>query len=246
MRATTLATLLIAMPVALACGPAAAAGLYESRTIVTGMDGRSRPAGVQRALAQTLAKVSGDPALLDDPRLRAIDPAPLVLGIAYLDRMSDQPTRDEQGTRDRPYDLVVRFQPAAVDALLRSWNLSPWPLPRPVLGIDVTITPRQGPATPLRADTGADERHRAALLEAAGRFGLEVVLPTSQPSYAVPDGPSLRGALRWDELQAGWSAQWSLLGAGPEQSWGGSGLSFDAAYRDGVGRAARILSQRRP
>ncbi len=228
------------------CIQARASEVYEARTIVTGMDLRSRPEGLRRALAQVLAKASGNPALLDDPRLAELDPATLLHGFAYLDRMSDQPKRDEQGTRDRPYDLVARFDPAAIDAVLRRWGDAPWPAPRPQIAVQITIVPRQGPPMPLRADTDPDERHRAALLDAAARFGVDLVLPAAMAPLATPDGPVLQGTVRWSDADTGWSAVWTMNVRGTPQLWGRRGTSFDAAYRDAVAGAAALLSGHTP
>jgi hypothetical protein len=190
-----------------------------------------------------LAKVSCNPALQDDPRLDGIDPEPLLRNLAYLDRMSDQPKHDEQGSRDRPFDLVARFDPAAIDGLLRQWGEAPWPAPRPELVIAIRITPRTGAAFPLRGDTDPDERHRGALLAAADRFGLAVILPLSLAPGATPgDAPVLSGTLDWSDADAGWVSAWRLVWSGGARAWGLRGVSFDAAYRDALAGAARILS----
>jgi len=224
---------------------AQASGLYEATVIVTGMDARSRPAGLGVALAQAVAKVSGNPALLDDPHVAALAPlAPSLVGsMAYLDRMSDLPHRDEQGTRDRPYDLQVRFDPAMLDSLLAGLGEIPWRV-RPALAVAIQIEPRNGPALLLHADTDRDERHRAALLAAADQAGLQVVLPLDAPG-AVPLLPQpdlvLRGSLSWQE-GTGWAAQFTLPWHGRQHAWGVDGVGFDAAYRDAMRGAARVLS----
>lgn len=226
-----------------AASPAFSAGLYEASTIVTGMDMRGRPEAVARTLAQVLAKVSGNPALLLDARVAALDTAPLVLGFAYLDRMSDQPKRDEQGTRDRPYDLVVQFRAGAIDDLLRAWKEAPWPEPRPALAVDIRIEPRTGPAMALRADTDADERHRAALLGAAERFGVALVLPAALNGPPAPaDSPVLSGSLVWSDAATGWISAWRLSWRGVDHAWGQRGVGFDAAYRDALAGTVRVLS----
>ncbi len=226
-------------------GSAQASGLYEATVIVTGTDARSRPAGLGAALAQAMAKLSGNPALLDDPHVAALAPlAPgLVESVAYLDRMSDLPHRDEQGTRDRPYDLLVRFDPAMLDALLAGLGELPWHV-RPALAVAIQINPRSGPILLLHADTDPDERHRAALLAAADQAGLQVVLPLDAPStvplLAQPD-LVLHGSLFWQE-GAGWAAQFMLPWHGRQHAWGVNGVGFDAAYREAMRGAARVLS----
>ena len=231
--------------------PAQALGLYETSVIVTGTDARSRPAGLGQALAQVLAKVSGNPALLDDPQVAALAPAApgLVASLAYLDQMSDLPHHDEQGTRDRPYDLLVRFDPASLDAMLEGLGETAWRT-RPSLLVDLRIEPRSGPPLPLRADTAADERHRAALLAAADRAGLQVVLPLdrtaasgpARPDLAPPPPPlALRGTVSWVE-GAGWTGRFTLPWRGRDRAWRVEGVSFDEAYRTAMLGAARVLS----
>ena len=236
---------LAALVLPLLAGSAQASGLYEATVIVTGTDARSRPAGLAAALAQVVAKLSGNPALLDDPHVAALAPlAPsLVESVAYLDRMSDLPHQDEQGTRDRPYDLQVRFDPAMLDALLAGLGEIPWRV-RPALAVAIRIEPRSGPALLLHADTGSDERHRAALLAAADQAGLQVVLPLDAPG-GVPQLPQpelvLHGSLSWQE-GAGWAARFTLPWHGREHAWGVDGVGFDAAYRQAMRGAARVLS----
>ena len=182
--------------------PARADALYSASVIVTGMDARSRPSGLRAALGQVLAKVSGDPALAGDPRLAATDPAPLLRALAYTDRMGDIPRHDEQGSRDRPYDLTAWFDPPGIDAVLRAWGHRPWSAPRPPLRVEITIVPRTGPPMPMRADTDSDEQHRTALLAAAARFGLDPVLPLALPTPITATGPVLSGTLRWSDADA--------------------------------------------
>ncbi len=231
--------------------PARALGLYEASVIVTGTDARSRPAGLGQALAQVLAKVSGNPALLDDPQVAALAPAApgLAASIAYLDRMSDLPRHDEQGSRDRPYDLLVRFDPASLDAMLQGLGEVPWRT-RPSLLLDIRIEPRSGPPMALHADTAADERHRAALLAAADGAGLQVVLPLDRTAGAGPARPdlappppdlALRGTVSWVE-GAGWTGRFALPWRGRDRAWEVSGVGFDEAYRVAVRGAARVLS----
>lgn len=222
-----------------------AASLYEARVIVTGTDNRSRPDGFARALAQVLAKIAGNPALTTDPRVAALAPAApgFIKTFAYLDRMSDMPRRDEQGTRDRPYDLIVSFDPGMVDAALAGLGETPWRGERPLLWVRVQV--RRGDAEfPLTADADQDERQRGALLAAGERFGLPIGLPPSDrlAAPAPPGAVLVSGTLTWSDVDAGWVAEWRATWRGREHSWGARGTSFDAAFRDLVGGAARVLS----
>jgi len=209
----------------------------------------STRAGLAACLAQVLVKVSGNPALLDDPRAAALGPAApgMLAGFAYLDRMSDEPKHDEQGTRDRPYNLMARFEPERIDAALLGLREAPWSTTRrPAVLADIAITPRNSPAMPLRADTDPDERHRAALLAAADRFGVAVLIRPDDPPTSIVPAPiaaaTLRGTLVWHDDAAGWMGAWSLVWQGRERAWSVRGVSFDEAYRNAVAGTAAVLS----
>ena len=224
---------------------AQAASLYEASVIVTGTDGRSRPDGFARALAQVLAKITGNPALATDPRVTALAPAApgFVRNFAYLDRMSNMPRRDEQGTRDRPYDLIVSFDPGMMDAVLAGLGEAPWRGERPLLWMRVQVR-RSDAEFSLTADADQDERQRGALLAASERFGLPVGLPPSDrlATPAPPGAVPVSGTLIWSDADAGWVAEWRMVWRGREHAWGARGVEFDAAFRDLVGGAARVLS----
>jgi hypothetical protein len=221
-------------------------GLYGARAIVTGTDNRQRHQGFDRCLRDVLVKVSGDPALHDDPRVAAFAPSPerLAEDFDYQDRMSDIPLHDEQGTRDRPYDLAVRFAPAEIDALLARLGEKPWLATRPPLVLQITVT-RDGSRFPLAADDVGDEWMREAAIAAGDQYGMRVVLPPKTALSAfppVPDAIALRGTLTWSEQALGWIGDWHLVHAGRDHAWGIRGVSFDEAFRDAVRGAMQLLA----
>jgi hypothetical protein len=119
-------------------GMAAAAGpdeLYVGRAIVTGKDEGDRGRGFAESLKDVLVKVSGDRRLADERQVivMAQGASAFVADFHYRDRLEGIPIHDEQGSRDRPYDLTVRFEPARIDAALRSLGREPWTAPRPRL-----------------------------------------------------------------------------------------------------------------
>ncbi len=215
---------------------------YEGRAIVTGTREETRGDALLEAFRRVMVKVSGNPAWMDDNRLQALSPliGAITLDMAYLDRETDTPHHDEQGTRDRPYDLIAHFDPARVDAVLVLLGDAPWTASRPRVSVRVVI--RDHDLTfPLTADAEADERHRQALVAAAERFGLQVAVGLDgQPA---PDAPVvLTGVLAWSDEAAGWVAEWRSGGAAGEARWGVRGVSFDDAYRSGIGGVAARLS----
>ena len=185
-------------------GPAAAqdaSGLFTCRVIVTGTDLRERPAGLERCVRAVVVKVTGMPQLADDPRAFAIAgrAAGLVEDIVYLDRMTDLPRHDEQGTRDRPFDLVAHVDPEKLRAELASVGLKPW-LDRPTLLASVQVS-TGAERFRLTADGLAGERQRRALLAAGETYGLRVALLTERQTEALAGGapgPRDGDAGRWD------------------------------------------------
>ena len=238
----------LALAAALALLPLAAhaqADLYAATAIVTGTDDRMRLEGFDRCLRQVLVKLTGDPALADDPRVAAFEPAAMELAedFAYRDRMSDQLMHDEQGARDRPYDLTVHFSPARLAPVLRSLGAAPWPGPRPTLILRVAITGRDGTAYPLTADAAPDERVREAAMAAGERYAMRVAFVDAEGAAPdIPGAVEVQGTLAWTPSAFGWVGAWRLRGAArPEFGWGISGVSFDEAMRDAVrGAMARL------
>ena len=146
------------------------------------MDGRNRSTGITDALGKVLAKLNGNPDLAKDSHTGAFESTPpnLVANFAYLDRMPNDPKQHEQGSRDRPYDPSVRFDEAAIETILSTWNQTPWPAAtRPSVNIAITISPRKGKPFPLQADTLIAEQRPAALIDAADRKAFPIALPAS-------------------------------------------------------------------
>jgi hypothetical protein len=248
--------------------PAAAAtleDLYQAQTIVTGQGEPNRIVGFARCLVDVLVKVSGDPRLIGDTRLAALTDraATMVTDFSYHDRMSGIPVHDEQGTRDRPYDLTVTFDPGKIDAAVRSLGLSPWAASRPRLVAFVGM--RNGAVTNMLTGDGDRVRdQRDGLLAAAGKRGMPVALPSASALAAagldfarLPQADmarldalarqsggdlALAGRLVWEDRTLGWTADWRLAWQGATHRWRIAGASFDDAFRNAMEGALQILS----
>src|SRR5258708_1823995 len=163
----------------LLCGAAADVDdLYQGQTIVTGEREETRGAGFAECLEDVLVKVAGDPRLIGDPRVAemAKHAGTMVSEFRYHDRMSGIPHHDEQGTRDRPYDLIVRFDPAKIDGALRSLGRAPWTASRP--RVVVFLGMRNLLASYVLADDGDRALEHEALAAAAVRRGVPLMLPS--------------------------------------------------------------------
>ena len=125
-----------------------------------------------------MTKVSGALKLEGHPRLSAYksNSADFVSSYSYHDQMSGAPKRDEQGTRDRPYDLIVDFDDKKINDVLNSLGVKPWLSRRPILGVFVEMGQgsRQFIAT---SDAKQSDLQRDALFAAALKRGMMIVLP---------------------------------------------------------------------
>jgi hypothetical protein len=252
-------------------GPATAAAselssdFYRARTFVTGQVEPGRSQAFARCLSQVLVKVSGDPHLLRHPRLAEIvaGAASLVTDFEYRDLMAGIPVHDEQGTRDRPYELTADFDPAKVDAALRSLGGKPWLDTRPRVVVFVGV---RHVATRFVLDSEGTHGPgmREALSEAAAGVGIPIILPSgaalagagltvqtlkqSAPGSlaarvkAAGGDVALLGELAWNEKALGWVADWRMAAKHKVEHWQVRGVNFDDAFRSGMQGALQILA----
>jgi uncharacterized protein len=244
----------------------AADDLYRAQAIVTGQGEANRIIGFASCLEDVLIKVSGAQKLAGDRRLAAYksNAKGFVRAFSYRDQMSGTPTRDEQGTRDRPYDLIVDFDEKKIDDLLGAFRLKPWLSHRPILAVFVEM--QQGVKKYMvTADADQAALQRESLLAAAARRGMTVVLPSAAAlaessingaeffgtttssrlgSVAARQGGevALIGRLVWVDRELGWATQWQMNWQSRTHRWQVRGVTFDEAFRRGIGGAAQILS----
>ena len=243
---------------------AAGADLYRAQAIVTGQGEANRIIGFASCLEDVLIKVSGAQKLAGDRRLAPYksNAKSLVRAFSYHDQMSGKPHRDEQGTRDRPYDLTVEFEERKIDDILGALGLKPWLSHRPRLAVFVEM--KQGAKDFIvTTDQPQSDLQRDALLAAADRRGMSIVLPSAAAlaksnfnaelktvppstlaSVAAEQGGevALLGRLVWDDRKLGWATQWWMDWRGRTYRWQVRGVTFDEAFRRGIGGAAQVLS----
>ena len=264
--ARAIAGLFLAIALTWCAGAMAAAGvdLYRAQTVVTGQGEASRMIGFATCLEDVLIKVSGAQKLAGDRRLASYKShaKDFVRAFSYHDQFAGKPIRDEQGTRDRPYDLTVDFEDRKIDDVLKALSLKPWLSQRPPLAVFVEM--EQGPRNFIVASDGAQsDLQRDALLAAADRRGMNIVLPsaaalakssldgkklltapssTLMPLAAGQAEFALIGRLVWDDQALGWTTNWQIDWQGRTHRWQVRGVTFDEAFRRGIGGAAQILS----
>lgn len=262
-------TLLVIVALALgqtSARAAAVTGLYNAETVVTGTEEPERTRGFRAGLTDVVVKLTGDPRLADGRRIAPLldDPHRLVERFAYEDRMKGIPVHDEQGTRERPHYLRMRFKTDTLDRALAALGLSKWSADRPVLAVWLGVRTARG-AYVLR-DAGADGYgQRLVIRETAARRGLPVRLP--------PAGNDARPAVTVDDIAAGdlstlrqmsgdaaallsgvlsitadgyWDMNWRLAWHGRTRVWTLRRVSFDTALKDGLDTAVLVLSGNAP
>jgi uncharacterized protein len=239
--------------------------LYRAQAIVTGQGEANRLIGFGACLEDVLIKVSGAQKLAGSGRLAAYraNAKNLVRAFDYHDQMSGKPKHDEQGTRDRPYDLIVDFDAGKINHTLSALGLKPWLSHRPVLAMFVEM--EQGSREfVITADAEQSALQRDSLQAAAAKRGMAIVLPgTAALAKAGIKGAELGtmpasalghvvaelggevaliGRLVWDDSELGWATRWRLDWHGRTHEWQVRGTTFDEAFRRGIGGAAQVLS----
>jgi uncharacterized protein len=257
-----LAALLTWCAVAMA---AAGTDLYRTKVTVTGQGEANRMTGFAAGLEDVLIKASGAQNLSGDRRLAAYKAKAkdYVRSFSYRDQFFGKPIRDEQGTRDRPFDLTVEFEEGKIDDLLKALGLKPWLSDRPRLAVFVEM--EQGAKNYIVTTDGPQsDLQRDALLAAADKRGMNIVLPSTAAlaksnitgaELRTPSFPALApvatelggevvlvGRLVWDDRDLGWATQWQMDWRGQTHRWQIRGVTFDETFRRGIGGAAQILS----
>jgi hypothetical protein len=236
---------------------------YQAFDIVAGYDlERTRVPGFAHCLREVLVRVSGEPRLEHDPRIAelAAHAETFVASYDYADflvRMG--PVHDDQGTGDeRPYDLIVRFDHAKIDAALKDLGTPAWKGPRPQIVPVLAVKGFSG-AYVLSAEVNAGEAQRGSLATVAAQYGLPLHVPSEaelaawgvkadglpNPKASPQDGRALVvGTLYFDEARPGWVGSWRMRWRDTDYAWGISGVNYDEAFRSLVRGVARLASGR--
>jgi uncharacterized protein len=236
--------------------------LYTGRSIVTGMMEENRARGIIAAFRDVLVKVSGDPRLLNDAKAQAIasDGVNYVDSYSYRDLLEGIPIHDEQGTRDRPFELTVVFGKYPVDLALASLGRKPWLGKRPRLVMALAV--RLNETRYLLSSDGTHGLTQRESLEAVSwQIGMPVIVPDQAALDRVgitldtvmqADAQSLvtaaggdlaiTGTLEWSQGTLGWRATWRFSAEGQVHSWSIKDVNFDDAFRSALRGVAQILS----
>ncbi len=233
--------------------------LYKAETIVTGTREPERLQGFGVGAKEVLIKLTGQPGLAGaKPAKDVIARAPkLIADYSYEDRMKDIPVHDEQGTRDRPYFLRMRFDPEKFDKALKDAGLAKWVGKRPTVAVWLGIREGRGKYI-LSRDGEGGYGQREVLKEASARLGIPIVLPTDDQhdvtyenivkrnwgalltaSQKLGADSVLYGTLEFDG-NAYWNSQWVVAGDHAYAKWKLNGVTFDKALKEAIDRVATV------
>lgn len=236
---------------------------YSATVVTNGFGQTNRERAFVAAFEEVLVKVSGEPRLAADPRVKevALKAADFVAGFRYRDFLNGRPPNHEQGTYDRPQYLTAEFDHAKVDAVLATLGEKPWPMPRPKTTAFIQVRPMKGPWFMLAREGGNEQANdmRSSLLAVAQRTGVDLILPPSDEANAfqremadaatfgmlakgLGGDVALIGKLSWGGDTPGWIGGWELVGDNLDVNWEVRRVGFDDAFRSAAGGIAQVLS----
>lgn len=239
--------------------------LYKAETIVTGTGEAERMRGFKVGVEEAVVKLTGEAALQNAPKVKAIAEraAELVADYTYEDRMKGIPIHDEQGTRDRPHFLRIRFDKARLDAAMRTARLEKWEGERPLTAIWLGIREARGKYV-LNREGPEGYGPREVLKDASVRRGVPIVLPEPKQSAVTFDtidkslwhtlqdeakklgaDAVLYGLLEFDG-NVGWNARWTLAGRRAYAKWSMKGVTFDVALKKAIERSGAEFAKTAP
>lgn len=236
---------------------AVARGLYEAEVPVHSQGEAERKAGFSRALAEVLAKLSGDRGAAGKPGVgrelrRAGD---YVEGYDYR--------QDEgvsaSGAPSFTTKLIVRFREEDIDALAAALGLPVWPAPRPKPVLWLAIDDGSGP----RLVALAQNNVARSVLQRAKQRGYSLGLPSGSAAEQAAVGAIWRGdtaaiarlSSRYSppmqligklyRSKGGWTADWIFVDDGRVLSkWSHSESDARRAMASGADGAADALTRR--
>jgi len=237
---------------------AQARGLYQAEVSVRGQGEAERASGFARALAEVLAKLTGDRSVGDRPGVADAlrDAGNYVAGFDYRQDEGVSPTT---GAPTYGTTLVVRFEQAEVDDFVAALGLPVWPSPRPKPVLWLAIDDGSGPRL-----VGLSKAEAArSVLERAQERGYRLGLPNGTAAEQAAAGAIWRGdAAAIARLSArysppmqlmgklyrngsGWAADWIFVDHGKVlDRWTTSDRSALRAMAGGADGAADALSRR--
>lgn len=236
---------------------ATASGAYEAEVPVRGQGDADRNGGLSRALAEVLAKLTGDRNVTGRPGVvQALRNAKDY--VQSSDYKQDQSTSASGAPNFRTL-LVARFREDDVDAMVAALGLPVWPLPRPKPVLWLAIDDGSGPRLVTVQQANAVRPVLARAVERGFKLGLPsgstaeqalagaiwrqdtAAVARASARYAPP--MQLIGKLY--RANGGWTADWVFVDNGRElNKWTTTDANAMRAMASGADGAADALVRR--
>lgn len=224
--------------------------LYTATVIVTGRDNLvERHRGIVEALPKVLTQLTVDPAVAARASGYLDRADSLVDGFDYVDRKEGIQISDEQGTRERSFELAVHFSLDGINKVLAELGVVPWTGPRPDIGVALVINDGNGPYLLTRtSEKGYGQR--LALVDDAETLAIGVKLPDSEAGIG-PDAVAAVAKLNTPVHLIGhmtatpdgyWDTDWRLTGDGIGTAFTYAHATFDVAIGGALLQSARALA----
>lgn len=236
---------------------AAASGAYQAEVAVRNQSESERNAALARALAQVLAKATGDRDAATRPGVRA-ELSKARGYVAGYDYRQDEGV-SASGAPTFQTTLVARFKREAVDDLIQMLGLATWPEPRPKPVLWLAINDGSGPRL---VGLGQVNAARAVLDRAKAR-GYALGLPAGNAAEQAAVGAIWRGdsaavaslSRRYSppmqllgklyRSEGGWIADWTFVDRGKVLAqWTNRHADARRAMAGGADGAADALFKR--
>lgn len=233
--------------------------LYQGEVVVEDQSPETRRNALSRALAQVLVKTTGNPAAPEAPGVAEhLSRAPQYVQ-QFQYRTEERPRPGEEPA-ERVLLLSARFDPAAVERILRDAGLALWGQERPTVLIWLVLQTEEG-----RQLVGAERPViQAAIHRAARERGLPVLMPLldladqqavserelwggfTESLVAASERYGTRTFLlgRVSSTGDGWRGRWTLFNQGRERYFEAGSDDLAGVLEAGIGSAADALGDR--
>lgn len=255
-----LGALLLLLPLASYAGRVA--GLYSAEVPVSSQDPQERTEAIHLGFLQVLVKVTGESSVGEMPGISGVLDQAERYVLQYRYEEHTEPAAVPGGEPNTLRTLKLRFDPTAVDVLLRKSGLPVWGDQRP--SVLVWLAVEQGAQRFLVGEDSKSET-LSALQEAAARRGVPILLPLldlkDQSDLPVADvwgnfGDSiLKASSRYtpDAVLVGrlyrrsdgrWDSTWTLYQGDTQLSWTAGGTFSAQVINEGFDGAVDRLAAR--
>lgn len=234
---------------------AVVSNLYNAQIPVATQTPADRATALQMAYSSVLIKVTGDSKVMQNNQIKK-NAANVE---QYIQQYSYQ-TNTDSTSNTYPYQLMVQFDPEAINRTLITAKLPIWGQDRPltIFWIATTINGEQRLLS--ASDTGPISN---TLDKAAQVYALPILFPildlNDLNQLSVTDivgrfiAPVVQASVRYgsnaivminiEQQNKQWTSLWTLVTANAPQSWQVQGANIDQVVTDGMARLVGMLSQ---